>query len=70
VDVQADAQQRQPPQQNGENGGAYGLEQAQVQITPGPGNDDADDQVNEKIMPMGRLSMVVPLPSTGGLSPR
>src|SRR5262249_56687807 len=48
ADVQADPQQRQPPQENGENGRAYGLKQAEVQVPPGPRNDHADNQVNEK----------------------
>src|SRR5205823_11953429 len=48
MDMQTDAEQRKPPQQNGQNGRAYGLEQAEVQVAAGPCNDHADDQVNEK----------------------
>jgi cation efflux family protein len=47
MNVQADAQQDQPPEQDGEDGGEQGLQECHRDVVVFPGHDQADDDVNE-----------------------
>src|SRR5262245_63762175 len=69
MDMEVDAEEDQPPQENGQDGARDRAEPAQAEVAVIPGDYDADDQVERDDQPPDALVRHASLPSEGKCLP-